>query len=88
MKHKTFTEQCQLLESHNFEKLCIIRSERECYLLIKSDGREHILAGKNTTRYSFRHVRQMKAWLKSNFQIADEDIEYRNFEKDRKDYFC
>jgi len=64
--HKRFLD---LLNSGPYEGLRIVRSGKECCLIVKADGEEHCFANRDGERANYHHAWQIRDWLEKQFGI-------------------
>lgn len=76
---ETHKNQLALLESGTYEGLRIVRIDRLCSLIIKSNGEEHCFVSRAGKRLDYRHAWQIREWLEKKFGIETEKVPVTTF---------
>lgn len=71
-----------LLAKKHYTRLLIRRYNDGCVLVIFTEDEGHLYTNKKGEKITYRHARQLKAWLESQFDIPNSAIEFEDNSKD------
>ncbi len=73
MKDQDHIKYNAALESGHYRTIFIKRQGSECFLVIDVDGTPHVYVKQDGKAKVYRHIWQLKEWLKSQFKIEIDD---------------
>lgn len=66
--------QTDALSAKAYDALLIRRFEKNCFLVIEINGEAHVHVNESGKPKQYRHVWQIKDWLKERFNISPDEV--------------
>ncbi len=74
MNNENHQKQLKALKEKSYESIAIHRLKNDCYLIVDIEGTSHVFEKDDGTAKKYRHVWQVKGWLRDAFEIDSDAI--------------